>query len=745
MEAFVRQAKAAGEPVSALGSAVVAPRVVLVPLLNTGLAGDMLDLAAHLTRSSAQGIGAVAGERREPGPPRIVVLSVVEVPPDQPLTMGLDMARSYRALLDFLPAQVEVQARAGGARYVTGQVRVDRMVKVARDVAAAIRQAAHDEKADLVLLYWKGYAREPKQHQYGRIVDALLVNPPCSVMPARVEGWHRGRRLLLPVRGGPAAEEALALGVGLAERAGLPLTVLHNVPRTPTVPNLERLLSASEEGGEAVSQVEALGEEPFLVFNEELNRVREAVDVPIESILTRVEDPAQAILSEVRADDIVIMGLGPQGQQARVGGESLALQVSAAKGPPLLLLSVPAAMDLRAYNRRLQARVSGRSSRGRAGSRQWADMPFEHWFVEHTFHGDEFKDPEEFLRAKRAGGLSMSVVVLTSNDGERIHSVIMGLRKVLQEMHPLADQILVVDAGSSDGTPERARDLGAEVYEASEILAEQGDLHGRGESWWKSLAVAKGDLVVWLDPRARRFHPSTALALAGPLLRLPTLQMVKAFGGTRAEGKKEKRESRRERDDFSPVDMSWGGFVVPTRGENVAHPQVRVQALQPQDLESLDAGQMASLPPRTLFQVLCPALAGVIAPFGRDMAARRDAMVGLPVFTGESLDVGLLLSVATEFGTNAIAQVELGQGQPAPPPQPGLRGAGDLLQVMARRLQDAGMRRHAERIATRLAQEIEGKRNPALADGAVAARMFEVRALGPVERPPMQLVLRDGN
>src|SRR5207253_6178286 len=87
-----------------------------------------------------------------------------------------------------------------------------------------------------------------------------------------------------------------------------------------------------------------------------------------------------------------------------------------------------------------------------------------------------------------------------------------------------------IDAGSSDGTPDIARSLGAEVFSCAELLPEKGNLHGRGESWWKSLAALRGDVLVWLDPRARRFHPSTAMSLAGPLLRVPTLQLVKAYG-----------------------------------------------------------------------------------------------------------------------------------------------------------------------------------------------------------------------
>jgi glucosyl-3-phosphoglycerate synthase len=361
-------------------------------------------------------------------------------------------------------------------------------------------------------------------------------------------------------------------------------------------------------------------------------------------------------------------------------------------------------------------------------------MPFEHWFVEHTYHGDEFKDPDEFLRAKEAAGLTLSVALLTSNDAKVVRSGIMGLKKVLQEMHPIADQIAVIDSGSPDGTAELAREMGAEVYEAAGILPEQGALHGRGECWWKSLAVLKGDIIVWLDPRARRFHPSTVLSLAGPLLRLPTLQLIKAFGQTDTPDSPPDRAHHK--DDFSPVDMSWGGFVVPRRDADAYSGQVRVQAFRPADLEALTPAQIATLPPRTLVQVLSPSLAGVVSPFGRDIAGRRDAMLSVPVFAGDNFEVGLLLSIAMTYGAPAIAQVELRHTQPSTPPPPGLRTALDLLQVMSLRLHNPQMRRHADSIADRLQHELEGRR---LARDT--APLFEVRALGPVERPPMGTVL----
>ena len=59
-----------------------------------------------------------------------------------------------------------------------------------------------------------------------------------------------------------------------------------------------------------------------------------------------------------------------------------------------------------------------------------------------------------------------------------------------------------------------------------------------------------------------------------------------------------------------------------------------------------------------------------------------------PCSPEDNLDLGLLLSVAAQFGTNAISQVELRQHQPAPPPAPGIRTAIDVLQALAIRLQD---------------------------------------------------------
>ncbi len=729
----------------------IAPRTVLMPMLNLSIANDMLHLAAVLAFGHRSPLSLLVSPTPlddtvfvpHAGPqPRIVVLGVVEVPSGQPLTMGMDMARSYRALFDFLPPEVDV----GGE-----WVRVDRLVKVARDVSSAVRLAVEEEHAGIVLAHWKRHARQSKRYVYGHILDALLKDPPCDIILARPEGWHDCIRVLLPARGGPSAEQALDIALLLAEHDRMPVTVLHNVPvpkgaaatgplssRGATGPLGDVIARHSTESlpaADNASVKEALDAGPYIEFNERLEAVAGKSAVRIERLGTVNDSTAGAVLGEIQPYDIVIMGLPPLPRHGkeRDAASSLPLTVAAGTHAPMLLLRTRENIDLDKHTQRAHTRQS-RSS--------WVDMPFEYWFVENTYHGDEFRDPEEFLKLKRASGQTISVALLTSNDARHIHSILTGLKRVLMEMYPLADQLAIIDAGSGDDTLSIAHSLGVDAYMASEILPDEGSLHGRGESWWKSLGVLRGDIVVWLDPRANRFHPSTALSLAGPLLRTSGLQLVKAFASMPAPGEankpkgKDKASAENPQQNFALADVSWGGFVVPRRdGAWPFARRIRVQALKPTDFAALTPTQFATLPPRTIIQALCPSLAGVVEPFGRDIAARRDAMLSIPTLTGHNLELGMLLSMAQQQGARSIAQVELRHAQPAPPPQPGLRNAIDVLQILSMRLDDPGLCHIASDTAVRLQKELEGP-------GSSPDARFEVRSLNPVERPPMETVLR---
>ena len=61
------------------------------------------------------------------------------------------------------------------------------------------------------------------------------------------------------------------------------------------------------------------------------------------------------------------------------------------------------------------------------------------------------------------------------------------------------------------------------------MLPEHGDGHGKGAAMWKSLAEAKGDLIVWCDADVIGFEPHFVTGLLGPLLTHPDIGFVKGY------------------------------------------------------------------------------------------------------------------------------------------------------------------------------------------------------------------------
>jgi glucosyl-3-phosphoglycerate synthase len=79
----------------------------------------------------------------------------------------------------------------------------------------------------------------------------------------------------------------------------------------------------------------------------------------------------------------------------------------------------------------------------------------------------------------------------------------------LRELGPLIDQILVVDAASQDGTAEIAAEQG---------VPEFGPVLGKGDAMWRAPAVARGELIAYLDSDTRDFSPHFATGLLDPLI-----------------------------------------------------------------------------------------------------------------------------------------------------------------------------------------------------------------------------------
>ena len=76
---------------------------------------------------------------------------------------------------------------------------------------------------------------------------------------------------------------------------------------------------------------------------------------------------------------------------------------------------------------------------------------------------------------------------------------------------------------------EIAAEFGADVYIASDHLAECGDRRGKGENLWKALYVTRGDIIVYIDADIKNIHHRFCYGLLGPLLLYDHIKYTKAF------------------------------------------------------------------------------------------------------------------------------------------------------------------------------------------------------------------------
>jgi glucosyl-3-phosphoglycerate synthase len=232
-----------------------------------------------------------------------------------------------------------------------------------------------------------------------------------------------------------------------------------------------------------------------------------------------------------------------------------------------------------------------------------------------SFHHAEF--PAERLRAEREE--TISVCVPARDEAATIATIVAPL--VALREAGVIDQVLVLDGDSRDGTGAIAAALGADVLDPSDLLPEFGPVLGKGDAMWRSLTVATGDLVCFVDADSEDFGAHFALGLLGPLVCDPGVQFVKGF-------------YRR------PFKAANGGPPEPTGG-----------------------GRVTELTARPLLHAFYPELASMRQPLAGEFAARRELLERMPFCTGYAVEMGLLLDVYAETGLEALAQVDLDSRQ----------------------------------------------------------------------------------
>jgi glucosyl-3-phosphoglycerate synthase len=226
-----------------------------------------------------------------------------------------------------------------------------------------------------------------------------------------------------------------------------------------------------------------------------------------------------------------------------------------------------------------------------------------------SFHHSQYA-LERLLERKRE---TVTVVLPTREVADTIGAIV----DRLQELAPLIEQILVVDAASGDGSAAIAAARGAEVHQESELLPGFGPVLGKGDAMWRALSVARGELVVYLDSDTSDFSPHFATGLLGPLMCERDVRFVKGH--------------------FRRPFTTPGGGEQPSGG-----------------------GRVTELTARPLLSAFFPELAAFRQPLAGEVAARRELFERLPFATGYAVETAMLLHARDALGgTDAMAQVDL--------------------------------------------------------------------------------------
>ena len=153
------------------------------------------------------------------------------------------------------------------------------------------------------------------------------------------------------------------------------------------------------------------------------------------------------------------------------------------------------------------------------------NMTVRDWFDARSFRYPDFSALAS--GSWPPGGPTTTLVLPARNVADTIGPILREVAR-LRDRTGLIDQVLVVDADSPDGTAAIARAHGAEVYSENELMPAYGPAQGKGDAMWRSLSVARGDIVMFADADTRDFGEHFIYGTLGPVLTVPGVQFSKA-------------------------------------------------------------------------------------------------------------------------------------------------------------------------------------------------------------------------
>jgi glucosyl-3-phosphoglycerate synthase len=318
------------------------------------------------------------------------------------------------------------------------------------------------------------------------------------------------------------------------------------------------------------------------------------------------------------------------------------------------------------------ARTRGRARRGLA-----VDLERAEWLATRGYDAAGYP-LERVLAAKDR---TISAVLPTRSVAGTLGTVL----DTIAALDPLVDEVLVVDAASTDGTRAVAESRGVRVEDESALLPRFGPALGKGDAMWRGLASTTGEIVLFADTDTEDFTPAFILGLLGPLLT-------------------------------EPISFIKGHYSRPFKTGEETRPE--------------GGGRVTELVARPYLNLHVPRLAGFRQPLAGEIAAERGLLESIPFPVGYGVEIAMLIDVLEAVGLQRMAQVDLGTRQNRHQP------LADLSAMALSVLTAAERRIHGEQAVAAAAP------GPLLVpvDGD-----FEVRGVLTDERPPAGSVCQSQN
>ncbi len=243
------------------------------------------------------------------------------------------------------------------------------------------------------------------------------------------------------------------------------------------------------------------------------------------------------------------------------------------------------------------------------------DRRAQRWFTERTTRASDWPS-ERLLAAKALTGDTVSVIIPARNEAATIADVVGRIDRELVRGTGLVDELVVMDSLSADDTAAVARGAGAVVHSVADVRPDLGVRKGKGEALWKSMFVARGSLLVFIDADLTEWDTHFVSGLLGPLLTEPDVQLARGF--------------------YDRMISETGGA------------------------RATEGGRVTELMARPLLASRWPELGAVVQPLAGEWAIRRSWFEQLSVPVGYGVEFSTLVDTYAALGLDAIAQVDLG-------------------------------------------------------------------------------------